>query len=115
MTLRDAFAGIAPYLLEHPSDGLVRIRLRHYAFAKKDRDAIWHDLNDQCYQTLKLQLIAMGLVKVEYLKTTKDSMALFWVLTPQGRRLMFEVRTLQAAGDRSNDQVSAEETRREDN
>jgi hypothetical protein len=54
-------------------------------------------LDEQVLQTIKVQLVALVLIKVEYLPTiAKGGMALFWSLTPKGEALMFEKRTIKA-------------------
>jgi hypothetical protein len=41
-------------------------------------------------------LKALGLITLKYSQTTKGGMALFWSLTPQGERLMTELRTVKS-------------------
>jgi len=53
-------------------------------------------LDDQIFQTISVQLKALGLVNIEYVKTTKGGMGLFWTLTPKGERLMNEIRTVRS-------------------
>jgi hypothetical protein len=38
----------------------------------------------------------LKLVNVAYLKTTKGGMSLFWSLTPNGKSLMMELRTVRS-------------------
>lgn len=53
------------------------------------------ELDDQDFQTVGVQLVALGLVKIEYLKATSGGMALFWLFTGVGERLMVELRTVR--------------------
>jgi hypothetical protein len=83
-------------LLKFPNDAYVKFVL---ADALKNRESLIghsHQINDQDFQTVTLQLKALGLINTKYSQTTKGGMALFWSLTPQGERLMFELRTVQA-------------------
>ena len=52
-------------------------------------------LDDQVLQTIKIQLVALNLIKVENLLTPKGKKELFWSLTPKGEALMFEKRTIR--------------------
>jgi len=101
MTWADIFARIAPDLLEHPNDGLVNSGLASSVYKtlhpREERSAtVEHD----CFQTLKLQLAAQNLVTVAYNKTTKGNMALFWMLTSRGQKVMFELRTIKTASNK---------------
>lgn len=90
----EIFALISPYLMEHPSDSSVSLRLKSSAFDAAGKSSPWNKtLDDQCFQTVKIQLTAMGLVRVRYAKSTKGTMGLFWSLTEQGERLMMQLRT----------------------
>lgn len=90
----EIFALISPYLLEHPSDSSVNLRIKTSAFDSSDKHKAWSKtLDDQCFQTIKIQLSALGLVRIRYSKTTKGKMALFWSLTGEGERLMMQLRT----------------------
>jgi hypothetical protein len=95
LTFREIFALLSPYLLDHPSEGSVKTRLKTVVLEAADKKSFRSDLVDQDFQTVKLQLIALGLVKSRYSKTIKGGMATFWSLTAKGERLMYESRTLQ--------------------
>jgi hypothetical protein len=90
------FGLIAPHLLEHPSDGGLRHTLANFFCEKYAPICLAPDIDDQIYQTLKIQYQALGLVKVEYLKTTSGGMALFWSLTKAGHSLMMSLRAVRS-------------------
>lgn len=94
MTWSEIFGAISPYLLEHPSDSSVKIKLKHNAFSKLNLDSYSTELKDQIFQTVKMQLMALGLVDVSYTKTTKGGMGLFWRMTESGKALMLKLRTI---------------------
>ena len=52
-------------------------------------------INDQIYQTIKVQLIALNLVKVDFLQSQAGGMALYWSLTEEGYELMMSSRTIK--------------------
>jgi hypothetical protein len=95
MSWQDIFSCIAPYLLENPSDGSVKITLKKNAIKRTVSDYYESDIDDQIFQTIKIQLMALGLVDVAYSKTTKGGMLLFWRITEAGKDLMLELRTVR--------------------
>jgi hypothetical protein len=52
-------------------------------------------LNDDVNQTIKIQLQALGLVKVEFVPAVGGGMGLFWVLTDSGHALMMSLRAVK--------------------
>ncbi|MGR5330430.1 DUF4062 domain-containing protein [Photobacterium damselae] len=94
MTWSEIFGAISPYLLEHPSDGTVKLKLKQNAFKKINQHSYSSELDDQVFQTVKMQLMALGLVDVSYSKTTKGGMGLFWRITESGKARMLELRTI---------------------
>ena len=53
------------------------------------------EIVNEDFETVKLQLIAYGLIEVKYLQTTNKSMAWFWNLTPKGEREMMNSRVIR--------------------
>lgn len=94
---RKMFALIAPYLVEHPNDGLVKSKLAHALKELKTGSGEGHSttINDQEFKTITVQFRAYGLISVDYLKTVAGGMALFWSLTPKGENLMIESRVIK--------------------
>jgi hypothetical protein len=89
------FALIAPYMLEHPNDIVVKMTLEKSVFEKMGKSGESVSINDQMYQTVKIQLIALGLVEIRYIQTTTGGMALFWSLTKIGQEQLFRFRTVK--------------------
>jgi hypothetical protein len=97
-TWTEIFAAISPDLLQQPSDGSVNFKLGSALYRKLHPDSqrtveVHHDR----FQTIKVQLLALGLINVLYTPTTKGDMALFWTLTPRGQGLMLQLRAVKAA------------------
>ena len=92
------FALIAPHLIEHPNDGLVRSKLIHAVLKTQNKEPYGCDIEDQPFQTLKIQLQALGLVHLQYTSTIKGGMALFWSLTSKGEQVMTELRVVRKSG-----------------
>jgi len=95
ITWKEIFGLLAPYLLENPNDTLLKSRLEISLFELSGVSGYSPHLNDQVFQSIKLQLTAHKLVNVQNLQTTQGGYALFWSLTPQGQALMMELRTVR--------------------
>ena len=92
LTWKEVFSLIAPFLLEHPNDTKMKNTIvPHAIFGKLSRLSI----NDQDYETIKIHLVSLGLITVDYQQTTTGGMALFWNLTPKGQSLLMELRSVR--------------------
>lgn len=95
LTFGQMFALIAPHLIEHPNDGLVQIKLGRAILEFQGKKPYDTRLDDQPYQTFKIQMKALGLIDLLYTSTTKGGMALFWSLTKNGSQVMNQLRALR--------------------
>jgi hypothetical protein len=96
ITWRGIFALISPYLLDHPNDAKVKGKLEDTLFGKSGAHGSTALLNDQVYQTIKIQFQALNLITVEYLQAVGGGMALFWSLTDTGHSLMMSLRSVKS-------------------
>lgn len=94
-TLRwlDIFGALSPYLLEVPSDSKVKSIITNNFINK---DYYTASIDDQVFQTIKMQFMALELVDVTYSKSTKGAMLLFWKMTEKGKLLMMKARTVKS-------------------
>lgn len=95
MTWRGIFSAICPYLVQHPAASTVKDVLEKAAFEISSSGGYSATLNDQDFQTVSVQLKALDLVKIEYLKTVAGGMGLFWSATGAGDALTLELRTVR--------------------
>jgi hypothetical protein len=101
-TWRKIFAYISPYLVSHPSSEAVKGVLGSALFdaAHVEGGATkvqYQSFDDQDFQTVGVQLRALGLVKIEYSETTTGGMGLFWSFTAKGEQLMVELRAVRSS------------------
>ncbi len=94
-TWSEVFSHISAFLLTQPNEQGVELRLKREYFPRGGIGGLNSTLNDNCFETLKVQFLALGLVEVSYLKTTKGGMAHFWTLTAKGQRLMLDLRVIR--------------------
>lgn len=95
-TWQEIFALIAPHLLERPNDVRVKRVLGKSLFKERSLLSSSVTIDDQVYQTIKIQFRALNLVELQNLKTTTGGMALFWSLTKRGYSLMLSLRTIKS-------------------
>ncbi len=105
-TWRQIFALISPYLLGLPTDKHVQKVLG--ADLYKETEVVFRgtspSIDDQDFQTISVQLKALGLVNIDYLQTTNGGRSLFWSLTPAGNQLMVQLRAIRTSTN--NDEVN---------
>ncbi|MFN0163711.1 MAG: hypothetical protein ACKVQQ_20965 [Burkholderiales bacterium] len=73
----------------------MQIELGKAILARQGTKAYSTTLEDQPFQTFKLQLQALGLIELRYTSTTKGGMALFWSLTARGNQSMLQLRVVR--------------------
>ena len=98
LTFGEMFALIGPHLIEHPSDGRVQIELAKAILGLQGKKPYGTTIEDQLFQTLKIQLQALGLIELRYTGTVKGGMALFWSLTTTGTQTMVQLRAVRKDG-----------------
>ncbi len=98
LTFGEMFALISPHLIEHPSDGLVQTELAKSILGLQGKRPFSTTIEDQPFQTVKIQFQALGLISLKYSSTTKGGMALFWLLTNKGTQTMIQLRAVRKNG-----------------
>jgi hypothetical protein len=63
-------------------------------------------LDDQTFRTVATQLLALGLVALNYSETVGGGMGLFRAITPSGERLMMELRTEKKPVEHTSKEIS---------
>ena len=97
LTWGEIFFIISPYLAQTPGQDYVKDILHQAIIEKDGLSTRTNNIDDQDFQTIAIQLKALGLINTKHLKTTKGSMAMFWSFTPEGERLMVQLRAIPSA------------------
>lgn len=101
------FSKISPYLLEYLAESSVKKRIGENLFKLATAtQGNYSSFDDQQFQTIKIQLLALGLVSVEYLKTTSGTKDQFWCLTNKGKSRLFQSRVVERSAQK-NDRSSS--------
>jgi hypothetical protein len=93
---RENFRRLAPELDDCPNSTLVKIRLEKLLIRDTVSSIQNWNLSDDSFQTIKIQLQALGLISVDYRPTVKGGMALFWSLTKEGKSLLYSLRVIRS-------------------
>jgi hypothetical protein len=91
---REIFAIISPYLAQTPGQDYVKSILKSAIIERDGLSDRSNSMNDQDFQTITVQLKALGLIRTDYSKTIKGGMAMFWKFTPEGEKLMVQLRAV---------------------
>jgi hypothetical protein len=97
VTWTNIFSDISPYLEQYPTAERVKSILALAMLERYDDMGSSATLDDQLFQTVAVQLRALGLVNVTYSKSAQGGMGLFWSLTPAGKALMPQLRAVPSA------------------
>lgn len=97
ITWNQIFSLLSPYLLDKPSDSKTKKILSKviYEITPKSIEKGIAKIKDQDFQTIKIQLKALGLIELKYTKTTSGSMDLYWLITEKGEKLMIQLRSIK--------------------
>lgn len=93
---KDLFALIAPYFIEPLNDYLARKTISEALVEEIDGPNPYNpDICSKDFQTIKIQMNILGLIRIAPAQTTKGGEALFWKLSHNGVKLMNELRVIK--------------------
>jgi len=94
-SLGEIFELLAPHLLEPKNDGLVGKIISECLFRRhQNNTGSLFSMNDELFQTVKIQFMALNLVSVDRSRTVKGNYSLFWSLTQIGKQEMISRRVI---------------------
>jgi hypothetical protein len=89
-TWRSLFSEIAPYLIASSPQNQAKSLLERALHSLCPRKTPVFTLEDQTFQTIKVHLMALGLVETSLLGDVEH-----WNLTPNGKKLLFQLRAVK--------------------
>ncbi|MFT4271678.1 MAG: DUF4062 domain-containing protein [Pantoea sp.] len=95
LTWKEIFFYISPKLTKYVNEESVSAAIAECASEKAGKSGRSMRVNEQDFFTMGIQFQAYGLVSIENLKTTKGTMANFWILTEEGKDLMLQLRIVK--------------------
>jgi hypothetical protein len=99
LTWNEIFGYIGPHLLHPTNEPGVKLNLAASLGERLSRNGTSRLVNDDVIQTIKIQLLALGLITVNSYNTVKGGTALFWELTPKGRAQLLRIRSVRREDD----------------
>lgn len=97
LSWQDIFSAISPFFIQPLNDDKAKVIISSALFKLSNSGSHTNYINTQDFQTIKLQLKALGLFDMRGAGTSNGSSALFWFLTEKGNQLMMETRTIKTA------------------
>jgi hypothetical protein len=91
------FHVISPYLYKNPSDDEVKEILITNINKITNSKPFYSDIDEQLFQTIKIQLLAYKLIELETKKDNKGLIIQTWNMTQKGFDYMVEIRTQKKA------------------
>lgn len=95
LSWREIFFYVSPYLVKYYEQNAVKDVLRAAVVSKFGLPSRLNKLDDQAFQTIAIQLQALGFVKIDVMKASDEKMHSFWKLTSDGERAMVELRAIK--------------------
>lgn len=95
LSWKKLFSLVAPYLREIPHEDNVRRYMSRAVFEMCNLTGYSPEIYDQPFKTIALQLESHNLIKTKLSNSTDGIQRIFWILTEEGRNLMFETRTIK--------------------
>ena len=88
----EVFSLISPKLLSAQPDDYMQQYIARQILEDKGIQPYTCEVIEQDFQAIKIHLMAINLISVQYSSTIKGGAALFWNLTPSGKQTLLELR-----------------------
>lgn len=93
---KNIFLIVSPYLIEWYPETIIQLKIASVLLKATGLDDCHTEhLDDEIFQTIKVQFLALGLVQVQSLNLKQGGVGLFWGLTPKGKQLMLRERSVR--------------------
>lgn len=95
-TWNQMFAYLAPYMIVECMEHTLRFHFEEFVKAYKDPNFkhITHIYNSH-FQDVKVQFIALGLIKESPKKKSASDVNIYWSLTPYGQKVMMQLKAIK--------------------
>lgn len=91
---------IGPELFQPMNEDSANTQLGISIAARLELDGHGVRVERETFNTMKLQLLALGFIEIKSLKTTNGGVAVFWSLTSHGKEVMLRMRTIKSAPEK---------------
>lgn len=96
LSWNEIIALLGPHLFQPVTESTVNARLAESICSTLGKGGGFaYGIDGELFNTMKLQLLALGYIDIQSLNTKSGGVGVFFVLTPLGKQVMLRVRTLQ--------------------
>jgi len=86
---------LAPHMINESSEANLKLSLHGLVKQVDTNEPSFHSLSDDSFQSIKVQLIALGLIKPSAKKHSTTDANTYWTLTPYGNRMMMRLKAIK--------------------
>lgn len=89
---------LGPHLFQYLNEKSANIQLAKSLLKAQGKNADGYyskKTDDEVFQTIKIQLLALGYIDIKSLQTKSSGMAMFWIITEKGKRAVISLRTVK--------------------
>lgn len=95
VTWNKIIAALAPHMINECAENRLLIALHDLIRTVENGAPSLHALSDDSFQTIKVQLIALGIIKPSTKKHSASDVNTYWTLTSYGNRLMIRLKAIK--------------------
>jgi len=94
-TWNKIIAALTPHMIDECSEKVLKFSLHEFVRQEKNNIQSFSTISDDSFQTIKVQLIALGIIKPSTKKHSTTDTNTYWTLTPYGNRLMMKLKAIK--------------------
>lgn len=95
LTWNRIIAALAPHMINECTENKLIIALHDLVKLVRNDAPSVHNLSDDSFQTIKVQLIALGIIKPSTKKHSATDVNTYWTLTPYGNKVMMRLKAIK--------------------
>lgn len=88
-------ASLAPHMINECAENRLKIAINEMVNLMEKGTSSGRVLSDESFQTIKVQLIALGIIKPSTKKHSTTDTSTYWTLTPYGNKVMMRLKALK--------------------
>ena len=93
-------AALAPHMSNECSENALKLALHDLVKQVRKNSPGIYSLSEESFQTVKVQLIALGLIKPSTKKHSTTDTNTYWTLTPYGNKIMMRLKAIKKEDNR---------------
>lgn len=94
-------AALAPHMINECSEIALKLALHDLVKQIEKNTPSIHSLSEESFQTVKVQLIALGIIKPSAKKHSTTDTNTYWTLTPYGNKVMMRLKAIKKVPHKS--------------